>query len=318
MSPRRATSLAILCTFSLLTACGSDATDESMPATDSTAATVSPIASPGPVPVDVVAVDYSFQAPDSIPPGWTTLRLENRGREPHFVILWKLPEGKTLADYGRDVGPAFDQAYAALQEGQGKAEAGALLGGLLPDWYAGVEPRGGVGLLSPGRAARATVELEPGTYVLECYVKTPAGVFHAALGMAHQLVVAGPAADAGPPVAEGEITLANDGITAPDTVPAGERTLAVHFATQPEVGLGNDVHVVRLEAGMDPGAVIPWMDWMNLDGLRSPAPATFVGGAQEMPVGRTEYFTVDLEPGRYAWIGEAPEEAPKVRPFVVE
>ena len=43
---------------------------------------------------------------------------------------------------------------------------------------------------------------------------------------------------------------------------------------------------------------------MNGDGLRAPAPATFVGGVQEMPEGRTAYFTIDLEAGRYAWISE--------------
>jgi hypothetical protein len=49
------------------------------------------------------------------------------------------------------------------------------------------------------------------------------------------------------------------------------------------------------------------MDWRQPGGLQTPAPARFVGGLQEMPAGSTGYFTVELEPGRYAWIAEVAE-----------
>lgn len=46
-------------------------------------------------------------------------------------------------------------------------------------------------------------------------------------------------------------------------------------------------------------------------GLEVPAPATFLGGVNEMPVGSTGYLTVDLEPGQYAWIAEVPKPMEK-------
>jgi hypothetical protein len=40
-------------------------------------------------------------------------------------------------------------------------------------------------------------------------------------------------------------------------------------------------------------------------GLEPPAPAEFLGGSQEMPVGSTSYFTVNLDPGSCAFVNEA-------------
>ena len=41
-------------------------------------------------------------------------------------------------------------------------------------------------------------------------------------------------------------------------VKAGQQTVAVHFQEHPEIGLGNDVHVVRMEEGTDMGVVVLW------------------------------------------------------------
>jgi hypothetical protein len=53
------------------------------------------------------------------------------------------------------------------------------------------------------------------------------------------------------------------------------------------------------------------MDWSAPGGLQTPAPAEFLGGLNEMPAGSTGYFTVDLEPGEYAWISEVPDASAK-------
>ena len=270
--------------------------------------------------VEVTAMDYAFGAPESIASGWTTLRLDNQGREIHFLTLWRLPEGKTLEDYVGEVLPAFGEAYGALQAGTAdKAEAGRILGERLPEWYGSVIGLGGVGFVDPGRVAETIVELEPGEYVMECYVQSPEGRFHGELGMLRPLTVTDDSTGASPPAPDIEITLSNAGIDAPSEVPAGPRTVAVHYAEHPALGLGNDVHVVRLDEETDLDAVARWMDWMNLDGgLRAPAPAEFLGGIHEMPAGRTAYFTVDLAPGRHAWIGETSAESPRVEEFTVE
>ena len=114
-----------------------------------------------------------------------------------------------------------------------------------------------------------------------------------------------------------EITLSNFQIAVEGEVTPGEHTVAVHFEEHPEFGPGNDVHVVRLDDGVSVDEIVPWMDWMNVDGLREPAPAVFVGGTQEMPVGYTAYFTVELEPCRYAWISESTAGLGMVKEFTV-
>jgi hypothetical protein len=269
-------------------------------------------------PVEVVARDYAFTAPASIPSGWTTFRLVNEGNEPHFFLLNRLPEGKTIEEYGAEVGATFDSVWNALASGAvDKAEAGAMLGRLLPAWYADVEQMGGVGLLAPGRTAQVTARLEPGSYVMECYIKTEDGEFHSSLGMVLPITVSTEVSDQEPPASDLDITLTNDEMLIEGEATTGEHTVAVHFREHPEAGLGNDVHLARLEDDASVEDVVPWMDWMNADGLRAPAPALFVGGAQEMPVGQTAYFDVVLGPGRYAWISE-PGAQGLVREFAVE
>lgn len=268
--------------------------------------------------IEVIARDYAFDAPDAIPSGWTTFRLMNEGKEHHFLILQRLPEGKTLEEYMADVAQPFDSVWHELRRGMGKAEAGALLGQLIAPWWASVRQMGGPGLVAPGGVAETAVRLEPGTYVMECYVKTADGEFHGMLGMTRQLTVTADPSGASPPEADLEITLSNFEMAIEGDVAAGKQTVAVQFREHPEIGLGNDVHLVRLEADTELDSVIDWMDWMNVDGLREPAPAAFAGGSHEMPVGYTSYVTVDLTPGRYAWIAESSADKGMVREFTID
>ncbi len=269
--------------------------------------------------VDVTARDYAFDLAAEIPSGWTTFRMSNEGEEHHFFLLTRLPEGKTIADYGADVGMAFGAAWDSLRTGtMDKAEAGQLLGRLLPQWYGSVEVLGGVGLVAPGRVAQTSLNLKPGSYVMECYLKAPDGVFHSVLGMVRALTVTEDSSGAAAPVADMTITLSNREIAVEGDPAAGRHTVAVRFLEHPEIGLGNDVHLARLTGAQRAGDVVPWMDWMELDGLEAPAPAEFLGGAQEMPVGYTAYFAVDLEPGRYGWITETSEDRGLFREFTVE
>lgn len=269
--------------------------------------------------VEVTAVDYAFDAPDELPAGWTTFRMRNDGQEPHFMLLNRLPEGRTLEDYGTEVGATFDRVWHELREGSiDMVQAGAMLGEQLPEWYSEVVQMGGPGIVSAGETAETALRLEPGTYVMECYIKTPEGEFHVSLGMARSIVVTEEVSTASEPQADLEITLSEEGIDAPQVLQAGKQRIAVHFAEHPELGLGNDVHLARMEGETTPGDVASWMDWMELDGLRSPAPARFVGGANEMPVGYTSYFSVDLEPGRHVWVTERPAGEGKVKALMVE
>lgn len=268
--------------------------------------------------VQVVARDFQFEIPDSIPSGWTTFRFSNEGQETHFFLLTLLPEGKTIEDYVQEVGPPFGTVMDSLRAGtMDKAAAGAYLGSHLPDWYlTSTKYMGGVGLTAPGETSQATVKLVPGTYEMECYVKAPNGQFHGMLGMIRALTVTSAESETAEPTADLEATLHNGRIEAPDSIAAGRHTIAVHYAEQPAAGLGNDLHLVRLDDQANLDDIERWMDWMEVGGLMAPAPAEFLGGVEEMPAGDTAYFTVNVPPGRYAWISERPAEQPMAKEVV--
>lgn len=260
--------------------------------------------------VDVIAEDFAFDAPEQIPSGWTTFRLENTGEETHFLLVTRIPDGRTIEDYELDLGVPFGEIwYRIRDEGLDKMEALEALGPALPEWYVtGAEVVGGPGMVVPGGVSMATMELEPGTYILECFLKTAEGEFHWMEGMVREIEVTEERSEAAPPEASVRLTLTLDGIAMEGQPSAGTNVVELTFAEQPEAGFGNDVHVVRLDGeqspDVSPEALVPWMDAFNVDGLRNPAPAPFVGGSHERVAGRTVYFTVDLLPGRYAWITE--------------
>lgn len=267
-----------------------------------------PQADTDPPVLEITARDYSFHGvPDSLESGWTTFRFINEGQEPHFFLLDYPPEGKSLDDFMNEVVQPFDSVWYQLRDGEiNRQQAGKLLGENLPAWYFETEQMGGAGMINPGDTTQTTLYLEPGTYIMECYVKTPEGEFHASVGMTDEFTVLGDSTRAEPPAADYEISLTNSEIAGEGSLEPGERTVAVHFEEHPEVGVGNDIHLARITEDTDMDSLKTWMDWMEVEGLMPPAPVDFLGGTQEMPVGYTSYFTVTLAPGQYVWLVETP------------
>ena len=269
--------------------------------------------------VNVTAKDYFFNTRDSIPSGWTTFRFINKGHATHFFFLTELPENVNFQDYISQVGPAFIAAWDTIKAGASKTDAGVVLGSHLPRWYANAKYMGGAGLIAVGKTEETTVKLEQGNYVMECYVKTKEGKFHSELGMIRPIKVTEEVSEMKEPdFADIQINLSNFNLAIKGDVSSGEHTVAVHFDEQPQVGLGNDVHLVKLKNDTDLKKVMEWMDWMNMNGMRTPAPAEFLGGVQEMPMGYTSYFDVNLKPGRYAWITETSADKGMVKEFTIE
>ena len=258
--------------------------------------------------IEVTAKDYSFQGvPDTLKAGWTTFKLVNEGKEPHFFLLDAPPEGKSMQDFIEEVSVPFDSTWYRLRDGEiNKQEAGQMLGETLPEWYFSTEQVGGTGIITPGTTAQTTLYLEPGYYIMECYVKTTEGEFHVSVGMAEDFTVIEDTTQATAPGADYEITLTNSEISTQGELSTGKQTIAVHFKEHPEVGVGNDIHLAKVTDETNMDSLKLWMDWMEVQGLAPPAPAEFIGGTQEMPVGNTAYFTVDLEPGDYTWLTETP------------
>ena len=269
--------------------------------------------------VDVTAKDYYFYVHDSIPSGWTTFHFNNEGHATHFFFLTLLPDSIPFERYHKEVLPPFVTAMDSLEAGESKANAGALLGHLLPKWYASAKVMGGSGLTAPGNSSQTTIKLVPGTYSMECYVKTEDGKFHSELGMIRPITVTNQVSKMQEPNnVDVELTLSNQGIESNGNPSSGKNKIAVHFKEQPKFGLGYDIHLVRLNNDTDMDKIISWMDWMNIGGLRTPAPAEFLGGTQEMPERYTSYFTVNLEPGNYAWISETGANNGMIKKFSIK
>lgn len=271
----------------------------------------------GPAVLNITAEHHTLvTSAHRVASGWTTIRFQNRGDAPHFVVLERLPcvgdpvscDQKTVEDSKAEIVPVFQNFMDAIN---GSAPTFPAAGFTLPDWFADIDYLGGPGLVSPGRTAVTTLDLRPGTYAMECYVKTEDGLFHSADGMIEGLVVTDASnASPSPPLTAMIVTISSvDGITLQGKPPLpGTRTFAVHFDDQSVYGnlLGHDAHLVRLDADADPAALDAWMNWAVPGGLAEPGPAgvVFLGGTEEMPGGSTAYVTARLASGTYAWIAE--------------
>lgn len=111
--------------------------------------------------------DFEFDAPETLEAGEMTFDVTNNGPQPHEMAVMRLDEGITT-----------DDALGILS---GEVE----LQGPPPFQFAGQ-----VAVLTPGESATTTLDLEPGTYSLLCFVSDPeSGAPHAFLGMAQDLVV---------------------------------------------------------------------------------------------------------------------------------
>ena len=146
---------------------------------------------------------HRFRGPDSLPAGWTTLRLSNESKEPHHMQLIQLPEGMTM-----------DDLFAAF------AQPGPPPPGL--------KFSGGAVALFPGGSGLATVNLAPGNYVMACFIPDENGAPHAAGGMVKPLTVTaatGPAA--AEPQAVATVEVSESGFTLSGKIPAGVQTVKV-------------------------------------------------------------------------------------------
>jgi len=108
--------------------------------------------------------DFTFDMPDTLPPGPVTYKVVNNGPQPHEFNLLKVVPDATVSD------------VLAWQPDQGTPPP--------------FEAVGGMNGLSQGESDYVTVDLEPGQYVAICNIPDPAsGIPHAHLGMVHPFTV---------------------------------------------------------------------------------------------------------------------------------
>jgi hypothetical protein len=221
----------------------------------------------------IVATDFSFSAPASIPAGLTRIRLANQGRTWHEALITRLPDGVTA------------EAYIA----------GARAGEAFP---VSAIDAGGPGIIAPGDSSEVVLGLEPGTYAIVCWsdnhVKTA--------GMVVTVLVTEPSrpVDTARVYAgvDGEISLANYQFVHSTPFRAGRQLLRVRNAST----LPHDLSIYRLEEGR---TLQDFASWYAI--REGTPPAVPVGGTSTISQGHELLLDITLGPGRYFAACATPE-----------
>lgn len=222
-----------------------------------------------PAVVHFTAKDFSFEGPDTIASGMTTLVLHNDGPSLHNLVLMRLEGGKTLAD--------FQAGLASMKPGD-----------LPPAW---VVPSGGVNPPDPGSDTEGTLDIAPGNYAIVCVVDVPDHVPHMMKGMVKGLTVV-PSTGTPAQAPKADLTVS-------------EVDFAFGFSAQPTAGHhvikvvnnGKQVHefeLIRLAPGKTLDDLMQWGQTFQ-GGL----PGSSLGGSAPMVPGMVEYVSMDLTPGNY-------------------
>jgi hypothetical protein len=232
--------------------------------------------------ITLIGTDHAFDGPDTVPAGWTRIRLENRGEDLHHAQLVKVPEDATMDD----VMAAFQQIMEQDVVPEGLAFAG------------------GPGIVVPGASTEVIVKLGPGQYVFICGLPDAEGVPHAAHGMVHFLTVTeAETANTEAPDALADITLDmfdfNYAVSVPVT--AGAHTIKV-------VNSGEQPHEMLLFQ-LALGATVPeLLAFLEAEVPSGPPPGMPLGGMQVIEPGAEGYFHAEFVPGAYVIVCFFPDE----------
>ncbi len=202
----------------------------------------------------------------------TRMRLANEGQELHHQQLIKLPEGTSS-----------DDLLAAFAQGPGSPPP------------PGIESAAGVSVLAPGGSGTATLNLQPGNYVMLCFVPNAEGVPHFALGMAATLTVT---EATGPLAAELDSDLTVDmsdfAYSLSEPITAGVRTIRVTNRGAQD----HEAFLVQLASG---ATVMDFMAPFE-PGAEGPPPGLPLGEFQSIANGGSGFFTADFAPGNFALV----------------
>ena len=272
--------------------------------------------------VEVITNGMDFEMVDEINSGWTTFKYINKSFEPHFFILEKMPDTLGLETYKKDLFPPFTSAFEYFEKGE--IEAGMKEFEKIPEWFSKVELAGGVGLTSKKTTSKSTIFLEPGTYVMECYVRMPNGMPHTFMGMVKELKVREETNSNVAPKADYTIDVeSTKGITFIDSLESGNYTMSAKFKDQMQYEhmMGHDINLVKIEHDSLISTLGDWLNTVDFKSFRSPAPEglLFLGGVEDLPSGKSGYFEVNHEKGNYVLISEIPNsiERKMIKSFTV-
>ena len=227
----------------------------------------------GPSLITILATEYAFGVPDTIPAGLTTFRLVNQGKELHHANLVRLGEGKTVAD--------FQAGLAATMKNHTPP----------PTWMGFA---GGPNAVTLGDTGVTTQKLEPGSYVVVCWIPSLDGVPHVIKGMLRPLLVTPGAA--APAVAEPatDVTIK---LTDYDFQLSHPLTAGKHVVRVENTGAqAHEIVIAALSAGKTLQDFIAW----EAGGEKGPLPTgEWLGGVTTLDVGGHSQFAATFAPGSY-------------------
>lgn len=217
----------------------------------------------------VVATDFRFDAPEQVDAGLVHLRLVNRGRESHHILVMKVNRLARLSEI-EEILKSNDWS---------------------PPW---IQALGGPESVLPGATSSASLVLEPGRYVIACVVASPSSHRrHFMEGMIQELAVVSPGRSwyrTALPAAEVTVRLNewNYEVSAP--ILPGRRTIRV-------VNLGKREHqmaFVRLLPGKTAADAMRWVEMPA-----GPVPFEVAGGTTGLSPTESVNVEVDFLPGEY-------------------
>lgn len=234
------------------------------------------IAPTGPNVVNVVAREYGYDMPDTLPAGPTLFHLTDAGDQLHHMTIVKFEQGKTLADFQ------------------------ALPPGPLPAWTVFM---GGPNTPTPhGGQNEAIVDLMPGNYAVICVIPGPDGKPHMLSGMVQGLTVTPSSGRVGAmPVTDMTITLSNYAFSFSKPLTAGRHTIRI-------INNGDQPHEAVMFRLMPGGTGEDIANWVG-SGMQGPPPAAPITGISAEAPDRDNILPVDLTAGRYALLCFMPDVA---------
>jgi hypothetical protein len=227
-------------------------------------------------PIDIVATEYGFEVPDEVPAGMVRVRLSNQGTAAHAAQLYRLESGVGLADFvaAMERGIAFERPLATVSGGPANVDGGET-------------------------GPTVEVHLEPGDYVIVCWLLDSSGTPHAFLGMVDTFRVTGEPVPEESPSAEGTFELTEYSIQVPDDFDGSGRFRVVNQGTE-----WHEMVVLALDEEE------PQVALDHLTGVRQlfPQPYASRGGVTALEVdGGVGTVDLDLEAGRYLIVCTVPD-----------
>ena len=220
----------------------------------------------------IMAQEFTFEAPDTLPAGFTRVNLMNHGVEPHHMVVVRLDSGHVVGELLQSV----------------SAEK-------VPNWATLL---GGPNATMPGSTSETLIELTPGNYAILCVISSTDGTPHVAKGMVRQLTVKNAAAATVPLNADIELTLTDYAFKTSIPITAGPHVIrVVNAAEQP-----HEVTLVKLNPGKTIQDFVRWAAKPT-----GPAPGAWFGGSTPQSKGVTSYIVTDFTPGDYGFICFMPD-----------